>query len=134
MCCPQYLFFSSGNSSCNRCDDLPFKYWAIWLGDNVVGHDSSKWTWSLLLLPLIISNPLASHPCRNNSLSRIAIFPRNTLYLYFVIHKMILYLVYSMTSNPIFCHLFLPPSFALYHISASGGENLLLKAITAFRR
>ena len=117
ICCPQYLFFNSGNSSCSKCDDLPFRYCAIWLGDIVVGHESNICTWSLLILPRTISSPFASHPCRNNSLNRIATFPCNTLYLYFVIHTKWYFISYMVWLPVLYCpilwHLASPLSF--YH-------------------
>ena len=81
-CCPQYRFFSSGNSSCISLDDLPLRYCAFSLGDKFVGHDMSMCTWSLLTAPSRIFIPLASHPCLNNSRSLCAIAPFNTWYLY----------------------------------------------------
>ena len=85
-CCPQYLLFNSWYSSCISLDVLPFKYCTILLGDTLGGHDSNRCTCSFPILPCMMVIPLASHPCRINSLNLSAIFPPSTLYLYFVTH------------------------------------------------
>ena len=80
ICCPQYLFFNSGNSSCINFDDLPFKYCIIWLGDRFVGHDNSICTWSLPIAPSKILIPFTEHPCFINSRSLKATFPFNMIF------------------------------------------------------
>ena len=84
-CWPQYLFFKELNSSCNIFELLPFKYCTIFEGAIDGGQLTSKCTWFPVIFPRIIVIPRAVHPWINNILNLCAIFPINTLYLYFVV-------------------------------------------------
>lgn len=69
ICWSQHLFFTIVYSSCKIRNDLPFRYCMIWLGDSVVGLESSMCTWSVPTLPSKIRMWFDSHPCRSNSRS-----------------------------------------------------------------
>ena len=69
-CWPQYLFLNCGYSSWSILELLPLRYWTIFAGARLGGHDTRIWIWSFATWPLIIVIPLLWHVCISNSFNR----------------------------------------------------------------
>ena len=85
-CRPQNCFRITGNSCINTWELTPLSCCIIWLILCVGRYDTNIWTWSVAILPEMISRSFSAAICLNSSLVLFAMSPTSTFFRYFGTH------------------------------------------------